>query len=556
MIRKLLLVLLIVSNSYLIAKTLVLLNSKKEAIINTEIFVFGNEVESIKTDNNGKITLKQEWIKDNKIKILILNDNYEAIEQEVEIIEEETIFSPKEKPKGVRRLQNVVVRTKSKVRGDLKISSEEIKKYIQSGYFNDVGSVIKDLPGVSSNGDGTAELFIQGGSNNEWIALYDHMWILNTTRFGEYITAFNPLLVESVEFYTAGYPVSIGQGLAGVLWIETLRPSQEDWKFYLAVDKGTEFMAHGPISKNASMLINFRRSWIDFLGDLVFTNFEKEESIFPVITDGLIKLYFDLTENDKLQFIINTSYEVIKFRNKIEKEEEKKAFQYDAKTENLSQYLNANDTNILTSLKYIRYFGDNNILTTTISSTPRFAEFTYNISSDIMQRNKIESFPYQMTIDFATQAFENHQITVGINYYNYQAKTEGKTVTSYFNEAEKWVKKEDNITDEYTRFILGSYVMDDWNISEKLVLQTGLRLDYYQQRNQVAIQPRGGITYNLTDQLSTFTRGGYYTSNNPNIITPRNLTSPKDVGMEKAIHSISGIEYNYNRLVYFNRKFL
>ena len=547
-----LLLLLLISINFVISKTLTLVDSEKAPVVNVEVIILGNQIESLKTDNNGTIEIKDEWIENDKIKILILNDDYEAIEQEVEVIAEETIFSPKAKPKGVRRLQNVVVRTKSKVRNNLTLSTEEMRKYIQSGIFNDVSSIVKNLPGVSSHGNTSSEIFIQGGSNAEWISLYDHMWILNATRFGGNFTAFNPLLIETLEFYTAGYPASIGQGLSGVLWLETLRPSKEDWRFYLAVDKGMEFMAHGPLSKNSRMLFNVRRSWIDLLGDLFFKqekdpNIKEEDTIHPVITDGMLKLFFDLTENDKLQYVVSASYELAKSKEKFDNESYRRVNGYKKDDKLYSKSL-ATDVNVLTSLKYIRYFGDNNILTTTLSTTPRTANYQFELpKGDQSFENKLTSLPVQATVDFTSQGIDNHQITTGMNFYRYQVKLEGKIKNSFFNAKREWIVTRKKNNDEYSRFILGSYVMDDWNITEDLVLQTGLRLDYYEQKSDLALQPRGGIVYSLTEELSIFTRGGYYTSNNPSSIDLKNMYDVKDVTMEKATHSISGIEYNYGR---------
>ena len=561
MIKKLLLlVLLLLSNSYLIGKTLILLDNENKPIVDIEIIILSQEIESIKTDNNGKIELKDKWITNNQVKILILGDNYEAIEQDVEVIEEETIFSPKAKPKGVRRLQNVVVRNKGKLRGSLTIDSKEMKKYLQIGINNDVASVVKNLPGVSYYGDETAELFIQGGSNAEWVSLYDHMWILNATRFRGSFTAFNPLLIETLEFYTAGYPASIGQGLSGILWLETLRPSKEDWKFYVALDKAIEFMAHGPLGENARMLINVRRTMFDNLkGLFYFQPKPKEGQVqeIPILYgDGLFKIFIDLTENDKLQYTFNFGYELLR---DIANPQASQQIGIQGRNNSTSDQRSGSsldfapdqflvDLNILTSLKYIRYFGDNNILTTTVSMTPRISEHREEYKTAKQNTtNKLESFPYQMTLDFTSQGFDDHQITTGLNFYQYQAKVTGTNEHKYFNDDLEKIVQKNEIKDEYTRFILGSYVMDDWSITDSLVLQGGIRMDYYEQRNQVAIQPRGGITYDITEEVLVFTRGGYYTSNNPNARDLDNIYDTKETSMEKAVHSISGIEYGYGR---------
>ena len=74
---------------------------------------------------------------------------------------------------------------------------------------------------------------------------------------------FNPLVIDSLKFFTGGYPASVGNGLSSVLQVNTKEPSTDKWHFYGTFDSAFETMIHGPVSDKVSTLFQFRRTFIE-----------------------------------------------------------------------------------------------------------------------------------------------------------------------------------------------------------------------------------------------------------------------------------------------------
>jgi hypothetical protein len=129
-----------------------------------------------------------------------------------------------------------------------------------------------------------------------------------------------------------------------------------------------------------------------------------------------------------------------------------------------------------------------------------------------------------------------------------------KTDFEFYNFLGTKIEQEENTTE------LGAYVTGK-KILGKLVIEPGLRFQYYASLSELSLEPRLGMKYNLTQKIRLKAAGGMYaqnmlsTSSDRDVVNlfygflsgPENLPSSfrgDDVNsrLQKAIHGIAGLE--------------
>jgi hypothetical protein len=129
----------------------------------------------------------------------------------------------------------------------------------------DIIKTFQFLPGVSSGMEGSSQLNIRGGTNDQTLYLMDDVPVYNQNHTFGLFSIFNSDALASADLYKGGVPALYGDRLSGVLSAEI---KEGDFKGYhhsvsLGVLAGTIF-SEGPIVKDRlSYLFTGRRSFID-----------------------------------------------------------------------------------------------------------------------------------------------------------------------------------------------------------------------------------------------------------------------------------------------------
>ncbi len=85
------------------------------------------------------------------------------------------------------------------------------------GALEDISRVVDTLPGVAADPDLLATFFVRGGGPNEVLFSLDGVPLSNPFHLGGFATVFNPMLIESAQFYAGTAPASFAPALSGVL---------------------------------------------------------------------------------------------------------------------------------------------------------------------------------------------------------------------------------------------------------------------------------------------------------------------------------------------------
>jgi outer membrane receptor for ferrienterochelin and colicin len=126
----------------------------------------------------------------------------------------------------------------------------------------DVLKALSFTPGVSTGTEGSAGLYIRGGTPDQNLILLDEVPVYNVTHLGGFFSVFNPNSLKSVDLYKGAFPARYGGRLASV--IDLTMKDGNNQKFGGEVGIGIlnqSLTLEGPIVKNkASFIVSGRVS--------------------------------------------------------------------------------------------------------------------------------------------------------------------------------------------------------------------------------------------------------------------------------------------------------
>ncbi len=428
-------------------------------------------------------------------------------------------------------------RTKGKTETKTTIQQEEIQAVSQS-IMQDSIKALQAMPGVSSSGGSfDSRMYIQGGASYEWIASLDGVMILDPMRWGGNISMFNPNIVDTIDLYTAGYPCSFGQGLSGIVNVESIKGNKDQWKlYYEQTYVSSEIQLEGPVSSNFTIFFNTRRTYYDLVAPLLFTGNDWKGVQFPYLWDGLLRMNWEITPADTLSFTGYGSLEGMKWKLA------NSGGPSDLGT-NAEFYYQT--INLIGSLRYKHNFANSDSFDLTAAYTPVFSEYNLG-NSPIVKENSIENdYFYQMSANYYMNSITNHKIQAGImGFYADPVATDSVDVYSL------------NLQDEWTNafslhktfgpmdiYYGGIYAMDNWEFVPSWIVQFGARGEYFTPNHEFTLDPQAGIKYETTKELDLFFRTGLYSLFPVDLLEIDPTYGNTNLVGEKVMHYIAGLDF-------------
>ena len=175
----------------------------------------------------------------------------------------------------VLQVDNFISRPKESPLSTRTLSAVELATY--PGGNNDVVQVAQTLPGVSpSVGGFRNDLIIRGGAPNESIYYLDGIEIPNINHFSTQGSAGGPVgminvsFIENVTLSASSFDARYDNALSGVLQFEQRKGSSEGWNRNIRVSASeTALTLDGPISEKTTFIGSVRRSYLQFLFELI-----------------------------------------------------------------------------------------------------------------------------------------------------------------------------------------------------------------------------------------------------------------------------------------------
>ncbi len=185
--------------------------------------------------------------------------------------------------------------------GSIAFNAQEIRR--SPGSANDVSRILMVLPSVSAVADNANDLAVRGGAPMENAFFVDGIPVPNINHFpvqgssGGPIGILNVDLIDNVDFLTSGFPASFGDRTSSVVDIRLRNgnPDRTYGKTFLSF-AGFGGMVEGPLS-SGSWMVSASKSYLDLVVGAIGTG------VAPQYGDVQGKVEFDLSPKHRLTFL-------------------------------------------------------------------------------------------------------------------------------------------------------------------------------------------------------------------------------------------------------------
>ncbi len=356
----------------------------------------------------------------------------------------------------------------------------------------DILKAIQLLPGVQSAGEGNSGYYVRGGGPDQNLILLDEAVVYNASHLFGFFSVFNSDAVKNVSLIKGGMPAQYGGRLASVLDISMKEGNNKEYH----TEGGLGFIAsrltvEGPIAKDkASFIISGRRTFLDLFLREPFIDAESDAAGNSYyFYDVNAKINYTLSDNNRLFVSGYFGRDVFSFKS--------------AETGFRVRVPWGNAT---ASARWNHLFSNRLFMNTTLV----FSDYNFSFDAE-QQQFQFELFSgirdWNAKVDFTFFPSVLHNVKFGINYTHHtftpsnvsasSGETEfdlGEVVKLYSHEG-------------------AAYVNDEWDITDRLAVNVGLRLTYFNQvgpftryeQNQF-YETTDTVEYSKGESVSLYTR--------------------------------------------------
>lgn len=345
---------------------------------------------------------------------------------------------------------------------------------------SDIMKTFQLLPGISGGAEGSSDVVIRGGGNDQNLLLLDQVPVYNQNHAFGLVSVFNNAALKKADIYKGGIPPVYGGRLSGVssLWMKEGNMKEHRQTLKLGTI-AAGLLLEGPVIKDkSSYLISVRRSFLDLIyqGIMALDNNPGAIPGFSFL-DVNAKVNYKLNQNNHLFWSIYTGRD--RFSMKMKEDNEKGKF----------------------------YFGWGNLTSSirwnSILSRRLFSNITFYFSNmDNKQENQIETndikniqqnisrtneFGGKISFDYTIG--ENQKLNFGI-----------QLSLQNFYPVIQYIKNDEE--NSYTKGLgfsllsIAPYIEDKISFGA-IQINPGMRLIYFNNENMTYIrwEPRFRITY-------------------------------------------------------------
>ncbi len=179
------------------------------------------------------------------------------------------------------------------------------------GANRDISKVIQSFPGVAAfSGQNRNDIIVRGGASNESRFFLDDIEIPNINHFatqgasGGTNGIINADFIREVDFYSGAFPANRGNALSGVFNFKQIDGNKEDLRFRGSLGASEIALSlDGPLGERSTFLVSARRSYLQFLFQLIGLPF------LPTFNDMQFKVKTRIDDRNEISFIGLASYD-------------------------------------------------------------------------------------------------------------------------------------------------------------------------------------------------------------------------------------------------------
>lgn len=364
-------------------------------------------------------------------------------------LSEEVIVSAKKRDNNVKAAQM----------GKLNLPIEQIRSVPAFLGEVDLLKVVQLMPGVRNAGEGSAGIYVRGGGPDQNLIMLDDAVVYNTGHLFGFFSIFNADAIKNVSLIKGGMPAQYGGRLSSVLDVAMKEGNNKEYQYEGGIGLiASRFSVQGPLKKNkASFIVSGRRTYVDAL----VKPFVKKTSQFYgsgyYFYDLNAKLNYQFSEKDRLYLSGYFGRDVFDFVNGRQS------------LDVAIPWGNATGT-----LRWNHVFNNKLFANTTavyndyhFSFSAAQENFTVKLSSGIRDLSLKQDFDFYPA--------PNHKLKFGFLYTHHRftpSVISGRQDSVSFNPLNAQIKFAHEAA---------LYLQDDWEISERLNVNAGLRYSGFQQ---------------------------------------------------------------------------
>lgn len=345
----------------------------------------------------------------------------------------------------------------------------------------DILRMLQFKPGFSVGQEGTTELHVRGGSLGQNQVLFDGFTVYNPSHLFGFISVFNPDAVDGVNVFKGAFPSRYGGRLSSVIDVDGAKGNPDNFSASGGLGILTSRLTvSGPIArKRSSFLIGVRRTYVDLITRAINRANASDLSYSPIPDYN----FFDLNgsfriqagENDQISFSGYYGHDDFRYLNR--------EYGFLVKFDWGNTGFSGRWMHVFHPKLYGTVMG-------------AYSDYQYRIT------NSLEGFGFQLGsrvrdlaghLEFVWTPSSRHTVQFGgmLTYHRFtiarlQAKSEDQTVD--FQAGKQFFGYEGAV-----------YISDVWRLTDRLSIQSGLRLSGWYNRPAffVGPEPRIAAHYRL-----------------------------------------------------------
>lgn len=421
----------------------------------------------------------------------------------------------------------------------VKVTPKQIKSIPSVGGQPDLAQYLQVLPGVIFTGDQGGQLYIRGGSPIQNKVLLDGMIVYNPFHSIGLFSVFDTDILRNAEIYTGGFGAAYGGRISSVMDISTRDGNKRRFSGKTGLSTfGAKLMLEGPIKKqtddnanSSSFILSAKSSYLEQSSKVFYQYIDTAGLPFNFL-DLYGKVSLNGSNGSKINFF---------------------GFNFNDKV----SYKSISDFNWNSfggGSNFIVIPGSSPVL---IEGNFAFSKYKISLEEESQSPRTSEINGFNMGFLF-TYFLGKDEVKYGIEMLGF------KTVFDFYNSVGRSIDQTQNTTE------IGTFVHYKKTL-KKLLLEPGLRIQYYASLSTFSLEPRFALKYNYSDRLRMKLATGLYSQNlisatsDRDIVNlfygflsgPENLPTefngqPVDHKLQKAGHIIGGIEYDLHKNLSIN----
>ncbi|MFP5081897.1 TonB-dependent receptor [Pedobacter sp. JCM 36344] len=313
----------------------------------------------------------------------------------------------------------------------------------------DVLKTLQLLPGIKSAGEGNSGFYVRGGSTDQNLILLDEAPVYNASHLLGFFSTFNSDAIKDLSVYKGGMPAQYGGRLSSVLDIRMNEGNRKNYEMEGGIGLiSSRLKIEGPLVKDkGSFMISARRTYLD-----AFLALSPDSAI-----NGNTLFFYDLNAKANYQLDDKNTFYLSGYfgRDKL----------------GISKSFGFNWGNSTLTMRWNHLYGDRLFSNTSlIYSNYNYVIQNNNDVNNFEVNSSIRDFNIKQDYEFSISNINN--LKFGVNAIHHTISP-GK-LTSRGNSSVNQITNENRQGLE-----LAGYISDEWAISDKFNMVTGLRLSSF-----------------------------------------------------------------------------